>query len=230
VRPQADGDPRDALTDRAAYGLAPGQEARLAGPGDARVLAAVAELRALQAEGLVRRVGLTGFPLPTLLRLALLVLHTPPFRPLDALLSYCHGTLQNNTLAAFAEELRVRARVAAVLTASPLSMGLLSGHPPPWHPAPPALMRAVDDAHALCAHAGGLPAVALGFAFRAAAVHGWPSIVGFSSLDEVHAGVRAWRAVQSDGDGAERERLEDEVRELFRKTGYLDWSWPSPGP
>ena len=55
----------------AAYGLAPGDEGKVRGHGDEQILAAFAELRKLKSEGLVRRIGITGYPLPTLLRLAI---------------------------------------------------------------------------------------------------------------------------------------------------------------
>lgn len=46
----------------AAYGLAPGDEGKVRGKGDEVFLRAVAELRAMKAEGLIRAVGITGMP------------------------------------------------------------------------------------------------------------------------------------------------------------------------
>lgn len=50
-----------ALADAAAeYGLAPGQGGTVWGAGDQAILDAVAELRKLQAEGVVKHVGISG--------------------------------------------------------------------------------------------------------------------------------------------------------------------------
>lgn len=61
VTPRSSGDHRSALnSDAEAYGLAEGQEGKIWGKGDQTVLDALAELRKLQAEGLVRHIGITG--------------------------------------------------------------------------------------------------------------------------------------------------------------------------
>ena len=103
-------------------------------------------LRALQERGLVRAVGITGYPLPALVSVA-------GRAPVDTVLSYCHYTLQNRTLAAhlpfFAE------RDIGVLNASPFGMGLLTdAGPPGWHPAPPELRHACAEVAAFCRREG----------------------------------------------------------------------------
>ena len=61
----AAGNPDAALAAQSAeYGLAEGQEGKIWGPGDQKILDAVAELRRLQDEGMVKNVGISGaFPL-----------------------------------------------------------------------------------------------------------------------------------------------------------------------
>ena len=50
-----------ALTEKAAeYGLGPGDEGKILGAGDQRVLDAVVELRKMKQEGLARNIGITG--------------------------------------------------------------------------------------------------------------------------------------------------------------------------
>lgn len=223
------------------YGLAPGDEPTIRGPGDEQILAAFAELRKLKAEGLVRRIGITGYPLPTLLRLALLIKARQGVdegqsvgsgeqaAPIDALLSYCHLTLQNAALAGFAPHLVRRAGVASVLNASPFSMGLLtSAGAPKWHPAPAGLREAqAKAAEALKGEGVELADVALGYSLRAG--KGMPLVVGLSNPREVHENVRVWREVLAEGDQNEvRERRERMVREMIKDAGYMDWSWPSP--
>ncbi|KAH9950094.1 NADP-dependent oxidoreductase domain-containing protein [Amylocystis lapponica] len=214
---------------KAEYGLDAAQEGKVLGTGDQQILDALAELRKMQAEGLVKAVGITGYPLPTLLRLALLALQTPPHTPLDVLLSYSHLTLQNDAFAAFAPLLRERARVPQLLAASPLSMGLLTPSTPAWHPASPELRAAGLRANAVCAEEGweeGLPSLAVGYGYRHAEKLDVPMVVGLSNLREVHENVRAWRAIKEKRDEAKRVGCEEKVAASF---GDLkNWSWASP--
>ena len=61
VGPRKEGDHSGALGAEAeVYGIAPGQEALIHGPGDQAILDAIAELRKMQDEGLVRHIGITG--------------------------------------------------------------------------------------------------------------------------------------------------------------------------
>ena len=140
---------------------------------EAEVLEAVRELYRIRDEGLeqqgqqkeerqqqqqqqqqrkIRYVGISGYPLPVLLRLAK-VIRAETGRPLDIIQSYAHFTLQNtclgddDTLAGFRD-----AGVAVVPNASPLGMGLLRSVGVPvgakgdFHPAPPELRERVRRA------------------------------------------------------------------------------------
>jgi D-arabinose 1-dehydrogenase len=61
VVPKRDEDHSTALgEDREAYGLALGQEGKIYGEGDRKVLEAYGELKRLKEEGLVRNIGITG--------------------------------------------------------------------------------------------------------------------------------------------------------------------------
>lgn len=85
-----------------------------------------------------------------LLRIAILVLHTAPYEPLDMIQTYSHQNLQNATLAEFLPHFRDRAKVPVIANASPLNMGLLtSAGPPEWHGArvKPDLISAVEKAN-----------------------------------------------------------------------------------
>jgi L-galactose dehydrogenase len=105
---------------------------------------AVPALRALQDAGLVRAVGITGYPLPALAYIAARV-------PVDTIMSYCQHTLQNQRLAARAPEFT--ARGAALISASPLAMGALTNHgAPPWHPARGEVLARCAQAAWLCRH------------------------------------------------------------------------------
>ncbi|KAH8105504.1 Aldo/keto reductase [Cristinia sonorae] len=212
-----------------AYGLGKGDEAKIHGPGDQIILDAVAELREMKKEGLIKHIGITGYPLHTLLRIAILVLHTAPFEPLDILLSYSHLHIQNDTFLDFVPQLRDRARISQFMAASPLNMGLLTPSPPSWHPAPDNLKDLVRKAGALCTEQGwegGLPNVALGYAYRKSSEAGLPMVVGLSQLNEVHETVKVWREIlaQSAEEAVKREALETKVKSLFGDLVGFSWA------
>ncbi|KAH9967718.1 NADP-dependent oxidoreductase domain-containing protein [Lactifluus volemus] len=187
----------------------------------------ISALRTLQANGLIRHVGISGFPLPSLLRIALLVLKRTG-RPLDIIQTYSHLTLQNSTLLAFAEAFRTRARVVQLIAASPLGMGLLAPPPAPpsWHPAPDAVRAAAREAVA---------AVAVAWSVRAAGESSdgdggsgrMPVVVGMSNLQEVHAAVAAWRWARDEGRREELERKAALAQDVFERTGTAGWTWSS---
>ncbi|KAE9398298.1 Aldo/keto reductase [Gymnopus androsaceus JB14] len=220
-----------ALTEeKASYGLEEGMESRICGEGDQKVLDAFGELRKMKDEGLIRNIGITGYPLPTLLRIALLILHNPPYEPVDVLLSYSHNSLQNCTFADFASPLRHCAKVKQLVGASPFSMGLLTPSIPSWHPAPEGLREVVTKARV--EHGEEFVDMALAYAIRRCGSGDGnlnvPLVVGVSTPEEVHHCMRVWRKVQ-EGKISEEDR-EKEAKAVgdFREAGFLGWSWASP--
>lgn len=115
---------------------------------------AVRELRRIRdEEHSIKYVGISGYPLEVLCRIAERVVRETG-EPLDAVMSYGHFTLQNTTLVAAAERFRA-AGVKVVPNASPLGMGLLRKTGPntetsDWHPAPYPLRAAVQRASDFC--------------------------------------------------------------------------------
>lgn len=222
----------------------------------ADVLEAVSELRRLRAEGLVRYVGISGYPLRVLTSLAKLILDKTG-EPLDAVLSYSHFTLQNTTLGsspvldAFKE-----AKVDVVLNASILGMGLLTSRGvdaapmAKWHPAPPALRTRCTDLKKFAEDEGmRLEDVAIRWslgtwASRASPLgttsHGDPrmgvSVAGVSSVAELEETWRAWRDVTGQGEGdAEGRRRNGVVGRVVEGSmwpalgEWKDYVWESPG-
>jgi len=147
-------------------------DAEFVTPGE--VLAAVRELRRLRdEEGLVRYVGISGFPVDTLAELAEMIL-AETGEPVDAVLSYGHFTVQNGRLAGGGETSSLarlkRAGVDVVLNASILGMGLLTSRgipadPEPsskesenplakWHPSPAGLRVACKTLAGIAERAG----------------------------------------------------------------------------
>lgn len=116
------------------------------------VLAAVCELRRIRdAEGTVRYVGISGYPVAVLAALAEMVLERTG-EPLDAVMSYANYTVQNTKLATEGLPRLLAAGVDVVPNASPLGMGLLRREGVPigsmgdFHPAPDGLREAVHAA------------------------------------------------------------------------------------
>lgn len=103
-------------------------------------------LRQAQREGLIRQVGISGYPLAIYPR----VLATCD---LDVVLSYCHLMIGNTQLLDLIPELDVRG--LGVVNAAPLGMGLLTRQgPPAWHPAPAHIKARYAEAAAFCAAHG----------------------------------------------------------------------------
>jgi D-arabinose 1-dehydrogenase len=124
------------------------------------IVTAVRELRRLRDEtGCVRFVGVSGYPVPVLCAMAEAVVKETG-EPLDAVMSYAHFTLQNQTLWSIGVPRLRAAGVDCVLNASVLGMGLLReggvpvGKSGDWHPAPEGLRGAVHDAAKLCSENG----------------------------------------------------------------------------
>jgi len=105
------------------------------------VVIAVRTLRELRNAGVIRYVGISGYPVDVLAALSQRI-KDETGEPLDAVMSYAHYTLQNTTLLTKALEKLLNAGVDCVLNGSPLGMGLLRGQGVPvgdlgdFHPAP----------------------------------------------------------------------------------------------
>lgn len=186
-------------------------------------LTALDELFRLKAEGLVRAVGISGYPLDFLLHLATRYYATRQ-RPLDAVLSYSNMCIQNTRLASYSPRFRSDAKVTAVINASPLSMSLLrSQHTHAFHPAPDNLRKAVARAAQFTAgHSTELADLAVRFAIRE-----WngPLVIGLQTLAEVETAVSDyWKAQDASVDAFDAP-IVNKVREILGDT--LDLTWPS---
>ncbi|KAF9880279.1 L-galactose dehydrogenase [Colletotrichum karsti] len=134
-------------------------DAEFVSPDD--VVAAVRELRRLRDEdGLLRYVGICGYPVPVLCELAEKILRETG-EPVDAVQSFSHFCVQNDTLGSDAVLARLRdAGVGVVTNASMLSMGLLTtrgvddGPMASWHPAPSPLRKLCKSLVAFAEGAG----------------------------------------------------------------------------
>lgn len=123
---------------------------------DDEVVEAVKELRRIRdEEGAIKYIGISGYPLPVLCRLAHRIF-AETGEPLDAVMSYAHFTLQNERLATEGIVQLKKAGVDVVPNASPLGMGLLRREGVPigakgdFHPASQGLRAAVRRASDFC--------------------------------------------------------------------------------
>lgn len=139
-------------------------------------------MRKLQEQGKARFIGITGYPVNYLRRIA-------EAAPIDSMLSYCHYNLLvsdlDSTLAPFAEE-----RSIGLINASPLHMGLLTTHlPPEWHPAPGEVREAGRRAANYCRDRGiDIASVALRFCLDYPRVAS--TLVGMANTREVEFNLR----------------------------------------
>ncbi|KAJ6259750.1 hypothetical protein Dda_5390 [Drechslerella dactyloides] len=215
-------------------------------------LSAVRTLFELKDEGVIRHVGISGYP-PAVLADRAVDIRESLGRPVDAVQSYCHMNIQNTALANMLPTLYGAAGVGVVLNASPLCMGLLRrggvpiGELGDFHPAP----RGLRDAAAKAAeyveeHGGHMASLALRYAVgefsRVDAKGGAVTILGGGSIMEIEENVATVKKVlkregNEDGDLRAYKVLDEDawrsdgvlfegVREILGE--WLDYSWESP--
>ena len=115
---------------------------------DARVILeeAVPALHRLKEQGKIRFCGISGLPLQLFEKML-------PQVEVDAILSYCHYSLNDHSLLSLLPLLEQRG--VGLVNASPLSMGLLSTREPAaWHPAGDQLKEVCRKAALHCAAQG----------------------------------------------------------------------------
>lgn len=137
-------------------------------------------LRKVQEQGKARFVGITGLPL----KIFDVVMARAD---VDTILSYCHYSLNDTSLVSLLPMLETKA--TGIISAAPLSMGLLSGKAlPGWHPAPPDIREACGRAAQFCRENGqSLPKVALQFALANNSIH--TILAGTAIPEEVRRNV-----------------------------------------
>jgi L-galactose dehydrogenase len=143
-------------------------------------------MRRLQEQGKTRYIGVTGFPLRTLIHVARTV-------PVDAILSYCHYNLLADDLDPGLTSL-AESRGIGLINASPLHMGMLTEQgAPDWHPAPSEMREAARSAADFCrSHGSDISDLALRFCFDYPGVAS--TLVGMATAEQVRKSLRAFEA------------------------------------
>jgi L-galactose dehydrogenase len=147
-------------------------------------------LRQLQQQGKARFVGVTGYPLKIFKEIL-------SRAELDTVLSYNHYSLNDTTLTTLLPWLREKN--VGIISACPVSQGLLTDHPlPAWHPAPQDVRNACAAAARFCReHGTELARLALQFSVANPQIH--TTLIGTADPTEIQNDV-AWIAEPIDRD------------------------------
>jgi L-galactose dehydrogenase len=138
-------------------------------------------LRRMQEAGKVGFVGISALPLKMFKEVSLQT-------EIDFILSYCHYCLNDTSLADLAPLLT--AKGIGIISASPLSMGLLTeGGAPDWHPASTQLRDACAEAAQYCRRKG-IDISQIALQFSLAQTFFSSTLIGILSAEQIIANVQ----------------------------------------
>lgn len=143
-------------------------------------------MRRLQEQGKARFIGITGYSLKTLIRIAEAL-------PLDSILTYCRYDLLIDDMDRILMPVAKRLGIG-IINASPLHMGILTREGAPnWHPAPEAVRSAGKWAAEYCRqHGVDLEEIALRYCLDHPLVAS--TLVGMSTRSHVSKNLRSLTA------------------------------------
>jgi len=145
----------------------------------------------LREQGRIGHIGITGLPLkifPSVIE------RTAP-GVVEAILSFCHYELNDNSLAGILP--LCRERDVGVINASPTGMGLLTARSvPSWHPAPPAIVQGCRQAVEFC-QSQGVDLVKLAVQFAIAHPQIATTLIGTANPENIRKNV-AWAEEEPD--------------------------------
>ncbi|EYU18367.1 hypothetical protein ABFS82_02G049800 [Erythranthe guttata] len=170
----------------------------------------------LKEAGKIKFIGITGLPLENFSY----VLDRVPPGTVDVVLSYCHYGINDSTL----EDLLpyLKSKGVGIISASPLSMGLLTETgPPEWHPSSPELKAACKAAAAYCKEKGkNVSKLALQYSLSNKDIS--TILVGMNSVKQVNENVEA--AIQVSTVGKDEKTL-SEIEAILKPV--KNQTWPS---
>lgn len=109
---------------------------------------ALKELRLMKEEGLVKNIGISGYPVKLLYRVALQcnTKYSGTIGPLDAVLSYSNGCIQNTILYDLYQDFFDKCGIQKLMNGSILSMSLLNSRKTlDFHPASQELKNKIEE-------------------------------------------------------------------------------------
>ncbi|KAI9277820.1 NADP-dependent oxidoreductase domain-containing protein [Sporodiniella umbellata] len=180
----------------------------------------------LKAQGKIKYVGCSGYPLDVLIKIA--EHQHAKGQPLDIVLSYCHYTLQNTLLADYAPRFRA-AGVSFIMNASPLSMALLrDAGPPQWHPAHEEIRAAAREATRIATQYGlSISSLASEFAFQGCDRFQLDAtVIGLARASEVQEAIAAWKNSKRLEQDSNKVQALEEIHRVFNP--FKNYSWQSP--
>jgi len=170
-------------------------------------------MRRLQEQGKARFIGITGYPLKTLVQIAEAI-------PVDTILTYCRYNLMINDMDTILMPVAHKHGIG-VINASGLHMGILTDRgAPDWHPAPREVHDAGKRAAVFCRQQGvDLPQVALRYCFDHTGVAS--TLVGMSTRNHVSKNLEAFRSRVSP-------ELVSQVRTILAPVSNYVWASGRP--
>ncbi|CAI8503160.1 unnamed protein product [Pichia kudriavzevii] len=175
------------------------------------IIGALQMLMALKKRGLIRYVGISGYPVHFLYQIAKLSKETPDIGPLDLVMSYSNMCLQNTTLQLYYDKFLSDTGVKLVNNASILSMSLLRNQETKsFHPASSELKKRCHELGSILQNKYNvdLADLATRFAIREWKDKHGKTVLGVSTVEELEI---AWKQYQLVLDGS----LDDKDRELI---------------
>jgi D-arabinose 1-dehydrogenase len=164
------------------------------------IFEALAELKKLKDEGLIKNFGISGYPVDFLYRISKAAVSNKDVGPLDAVLSYSNFNLQNRSLGDYIEKFYTDCKLKKLLNGSILSMSLLRAQPThDFHPASKELRDRCQLVAQFTQEEYGvdLADLATRFAIREFLPHG-QIVLGVSNLRELKAAIiQYWNVVDN---------------------------------
>ena len=194
---------------------------------------ALRELRLLQKEGYIHHVGISGYPLDYLYKLAKECCEDDTIGSLDCMLSYCNLNLQNTKLLDIYTKLYDECGITQLANASVLSMSLLREQETRYfHPASPELQECADKAATYCKENNmDLANLAVKYALTQWCNHG-PTVIGFSNLVELQHSLRIYNEVMHNKEN-DHQVMSDREKEIIKHIQttifgtHFNETWPS---
>ncbi|CAI4895277.1 AHL_G0041070.mRNA.1.CDS.1 [Saccharomyces cerevisiae] len=199
------------------------------------ILEALKELRILKSEGIIKNLGISGYPIDFITWLAEhCSTKEDDIGSLDAVLSYCNLNLQNNKLLNFRERLLRNAKLKMVCNASILSMSLLrSQETRQFHPCSHELRECASRAAKYCQDENtDLADLATRYAISEWMGKG-PVVLGVSSMEELKLALDNYEIVKSNDNklsSKDRELVNFIQKNIFKEHFNEKWSSGIPHP
>jgi len=162
----------------------------------------------LKKQGKIRFVGITGYPLTNLKKIA-------EAADIDTILTYCHYTLIDTSMDDILTPI-VKQKEIGLINAAPLHMGALTEKgAPSWHPAPEQVLAAAKRAAAFCKKKGTkISELAMQFALQHPDVA--TTVTGMTKQHHVDTNINLV------GKKPDAELLQ-EVLEIFKPVANIRW-------